>query len=93
MKQSEFTKCVTCDKGMGTGVFFYRVRVEQFVLDIGAIRRQHGLEMVMGAAAPLAAMMGPDEDMARGMGEHTALICGECGINALVRISMIGEEN
>jgi hypothetical protein len=91
MKQSEFTNCATCGKGMAKGIFFYRVRVEQFILDTGAIQRQHGLEMAMGRAAPLAGIMGPDEDLATGMGEHTALICGECGISYTLRVAMIIE--
>jgi hypothetical protein len=76
---------------MATGMFFYRVRVEQFILDIAAIQRQQGLEMAMGGAAPLASIMGPDEDLATGMGEHTALICGECGISYTLRVAMIIE--
>jgi hypothetical protein len=47
--------------------------------------------MAMGGAAPLASIMGPDEDLATGMGEHTALICGECGISYTLRVAMIIE--
>jgi len=55
--------------------FFYRVKIEQFVVDMGAVQRQHGLEMSMGATASLAQIIGPDEDIALGMGESEMLVC------------------
>lgn len=80
-KQSDFQPCAICHRGMmhaGMPVF-YRLKVERLGLDMQAIRRQHGLEMMMGAAAPLASIMGPNETMATVIdGPHTILICETC---------------
>ena len=93
MKQREITKCLCCDKGIANGgnAFFYRLEIEQFVLDFPAIQRAAGLEMAMGGAAPLAAIMGPDEDIAHGMGERTMMICGSCALNKLPLQVLEGE--
>lgn len=56
-------------------ITWYRVTVEMLVADLGAIRRQTGLEMMIG---PLAAFMGPDEDMATSAWKTTALVCLKC---------------
>lgn len=78
MKANEFTKCATCGKGMAaSGVHFYRVTVQQHILDPGAIKRAAGLEMMVGH---LAAVMGPDEDLAVKVAEATVLLCADCGL-------------
>lgn len=61
------------------GIHFYRVEVEQLVLDQRAIERQHGLEMVVGNAA-LAAVLGPDEDLAVSVYKGRGLLCADCGL-------------
>jgi hypothetical protein len=81
MKQSEIQKCIVCGEGvMKCGLpTFYKVKIERFIVDIAAIRRQHGLEMSMGDAAPLAQIMGPNEDIAGSVSEETtSLICEQC---------------
>lgn len=77
MKQADIQKCHVCGKGlMESGhPFFYKVRVVQFVFNFAAIQRQHGLEMSMGAAAPLAQIVGPDEDIAAGAGGSEVSVC------------------
>lgn len=79
MKQSELKNCHICGKGLmhDHQIYFYKVKVEQFVFDLSAIQRQHGLEMSMGASAALAQIMGPDNDLAQGTGEVEVLICAE----------------
>ncbi len=82
MKQGEFKKCAQCGKGMaGKGVFFYRIKIEQMILDFNAIRRAHGLELMMGGSASLAQVMGPDEDLAVSLGALEVLVCANCGIS------------
>lgn len=81
MKQGEFKKCAQCDKGMaGQGVFFYRIKIEQMILDFNAIKRAHGFELMMGDAAPLAQVLGSDEDLAVSLGAYEVLVCANCGI-------------
>lgn len=79
MKQRDFEKCVSCGRGMAAaGVHFFRVEVEQFVFDCRAIERQVGLQMIVGSAE-LAAVLGPDEDLAVGVLKRRGLLCADCG--------------
>lgn len=77
MKQREITPCGACGRKVAEGnvITWYRVAVEQLVADLGAIRRQAGLEMQIGR---LAAFMGPDEDIATSVWKTTTLICLKC---------------
>lgn len=79
MKQSDFKKCHICEEGMmhNNHPFFYKITVEQYVIDIAAVKRQAGLEMSMGEAAPLASVMGPNEDLAKGLNKTEILVCGD----------------
>jgi hypothetical protein len=78
VKANEFTKCVTCGRGMAaSGVHFYRVTVQQHILNTRAIQRAAGLEMMVG---PLASVLGPDEDLAAKVAENTVLICADCSL-------------
>lgn len=84
MKQSEFKKCACCGNGvMHNGcLIFYRVRLERMVIDLPAVERQHGLEMMLGRNAALAAVMGPNEDLAKSLGGPiTVLVCQDCSNN------------
>lgn len=81
IKQTGFTKCIKCGKGMAhAGIpLFYRITVEPMGIDHRAVQRQHGLEMMMAGAAKLAHIMGPDDDMGLPIGPAlTGLICHLC---------------
>lgn len=81
MKQRDIKKCAKCGKGvMHTGLpLFWRVTIERFGLNRDAIHRQAGLEMMIGGQ--LAAVMGPDEDMASPITEPVKLIlCEDCAM-------------
>jgi hypothetical protein len=96
-KQSDIQPCAICRKGLAASglPLFYRLRVERFGLDARAIQRQHGLEMMMGAASPLAAVMGPNEDMAKPLMEpRTILICETCTQNhPALMLGFLGQED
>lgn len=82
MKAADIKKCCFCDKGVGhVGIpIFYRVTVQSMVLDGRAIQQVAGAEMMMGNVA-LARVLGPDPDIARGVGEpSTALVCHTCAM-------------
>lgn len=80
MKEAELRKHATCSLCLqpilASGLpLFYRVTIEHFGVDLGAVRRQAG-------HAGLAAAMGPDEDMAKPIGEPVVLtVCEPCSIN------------
>lgn len=82
LKQDELHPCVFCTKGMmhtPRTIHFYQMTVQQMVVDMEAVRRQSGLEMHMGQkAAGLAHILGPQQDMAKGMGSYTFLVCAQC---------------
>jgi hypothetical protein len=80
-KQRHLKKCAFCDKGVmhDGNLVFYRVSLSYMLVDVGAVQRQTGLEMMMGAAAALAQHMGPDEDIAHEVSRTgEVLICLEC---------------
>lgn len=81
MKQKDFKPCIRCGKGvMHTGSpLFYRVTVERMGIDVRAVQRQHGLEMMMHGNAAIAAAMGPDDDMGLPIGPaDKGLLCSNC---------------
>lgn len=81
MKQTDFTPCTRCGKGVAhTGVpLFYRVTIERMGIDGRAVERQTGLEMMLGGHAKLAHVMGPDEDMGLPIGPaNVGLLCEKC---------------
>lgn len=82
MKRSDFTPCLICGKGVAhTGVpIFYRVKVETMGLNIAAVEREHGLEVMLGQAAPLADVFGPNESLANIVDSGSGLICMNCGV-------------
>ncbi len=42
----------------------YKVTLQRMAVNLPAVERQHGLELMLGRNAALAAVMGPDEDIA-----------------------------
>lgn len=84
MKQRDFKKCSLCKEGVmkNGGITFYKITMERFIVDLGAIKRQAGLEMTMGSGQ-LAAAMGPDEDLANIIDEKSdVFVCEDCAIDA-----------
>jgi hypothetical protein len=73
-------KCGICKKGV-----FNNGALQVLELDITvqlvephAIKRQVGLEMMMGDAAPLAQVMGLNEDMTSPAYKQSFLVCQDC---------------
>lgn len=88
----EASDCAGCGKKFGhTGVpFFWRVKIQRYALNHGALERQRGLEMMMGAAAPLAQIMGPNEDMAEKFGESvTVTLCETCSVRPVMVAALV----
>lgn len=83
MKEQELRQHTTCSvckkKVLATGVpLFWRVTVERFWVDVGAVKRQDGLGAFLGSSQ-LAAVMGTDEDLAKPMMEPATLtVCNMC---------------
>ena len=83
MKEKELREVCTCDickKPIGSSgaLLFWRVRLERYGLKADALQRQQGLTMMLGGHAELAAVMGPDEDMAEKISSKEVTICEDC---------------
>lgn len=93
LKRRDIAPCLRCGKGVmhDGAVVFYRVRIETFGADLGAIRRAAGLEMILGGRVGLAIAMGPDEDLAKRLSDRTGLLCLDCAM-AMPLAALIGEE-
>lgn len=97
MKEKELrahSTCSLCRKKLGQTRFpgFYRLTVERFVLDPGAISRQQGLGMMLGGNGFLAMYMSADEDMAKPMMDKLALVvCEDCATNDTTCVARLAE--
>ncbi len=87
MKEAELRKtmkCVVCQKPiLHAGLpLFFRVTVERFAVNLGVLRRQAGLAQAMGSRQ-LAAIMGPDDDVATRMqGPIEFGVCDTCACDS-----------
>jgi len=91
LKERDLQRCASCGNRHEAAVL-YRVTVETFGLDLGAIRRQIGLGMMMGGNAAIAQVMGPDEDMAKRIDTSTVILCLDCATRIPVLAAMEGEK-
>lgn len=86
--------CKVCGKKFGeSGLpLFWRVTVQRFFVDMAAVQRQSGLEMMLGNVA-LAAVMGPNEDLAKPMMDPvTVTVCESCANSPGTCIAVLAEE-
>ena len=95
MKQDEIKPCCKCGKGvMHTGLpVFWQVTIQRMRIDVGAVQRQHGLEMMLGSPL-LAFHMGPQEDMIKPLFDaNTAWLCEKCAIENINIMAIDEAEN
>lgn len=91
MKEGELRKhceCSLCQKKIGeSGLpIFWTVTINRYGLNADALRRQMGLGMIIGA--PLASVMGPDEDLASPLGPPVKLtICERCAVDRAMPVA------
>lgn len=85
MKERELREratCLLCRNKVGASAgglgLFYKVTVERYMIDSAALRRQGGLEMMLGHSG-IAQAMGPDEDLAKAvMTPVVVTVCENC---------------
>jgi len=83
LKQRDLKACAICGQGLmhNNQPHFYQLSVSQYVIDMRAVGRQHGLEMMLGDAAALAQALGPDDDMAKRVAHCPDLnVCADCAL-------------
>lgn len=96
MKERELRQHTTCSlcerKTFATGLpLFWTVRIQRFGLNANAVRRQAGLEQLLGSVA-IAQAMGPDEDMATEMHPPIELtVCEDCACNRYLPLAALAE--
>ena len=84
MKEAELRKyatCTLCRNPIGRALvpFFWRVSIERFGIHFNRITRQDGLAAYLGGHPALAALMGPDDDLAEPiMEKRTLSVCETC---------------
>lgn len=76
--------CAICGKGLmhanPTGIF-WRISAERLIIDQRAVQREHGLEMMMGGNAAIAAALSPERTFAQSFGEtQRFLVCEPCAL-------------
>lgn len=94
MQLRRYATCSLCDQKIGhSGLpIFYRVSVEQYMVDLAAVQRQSGLTSLLGGSAELALAMGADEDIARRVGEPVWLsVCMTCATGREVMVETLFE--
>jgi hypothetical protein len=90
----ELAECGVCHKPFGhTGIpLFWRVRVTRYGINLRTVKAQDGLAQMMGGSSELAAVMGPDKDMASPvMGPVEVTVCEACANDKLFMIMAIAE--
>lgn len=98
MKAGDFKPCAICGRGMmHAGVpLFFRVKIEHMGVDLKAVERTAGLEMMFGggvAGAKLARIMGPDPDLAKPMMEpQQLLVCHPCALKPVPLLALTERE-
>jgi hypothetical protein len=93
--RSELANCFLCDRGVAhdNNLIFYEVSFGVCAIDLDSVRQQHGLEMMMGAAAPLAAVLSPSTNVAFRFKPTRRLLCMECATKPIPPVALIGEDD
>lgn len=94
MKEHElrlYADCSICHKPIGHTrlPLFRRVTIEQFGVDLTAVRRQSAFAAMMGNTR-IAEAMGTDEEMASVIAKVTLSICEACAMEA-TRVAVLAE--
>jgi len=86
--------CSICKRKIGhTGLpLFWTVEIKRYGIKMGAVQRQDGLAMMMGSHAALAAVMGPNEDMAECIATATLTVCETCAVEENLPVAVLLEQ-
>lgn len=96
MNEAELRKhstCSLCRQPIGrSGLpLFWTVRIERYGIDLTAVRRQDGFAAFLGSPA-LAAVMGPDEQMAQKLMDPVNLtVCETCSTRSQHCVAALAE--
>lgn len=95
LKQRDIKPCLGCGRGAfhDNHLAAFTVSITSEILNVPAVQRQHGLEMMMGGNALIANVMGRDEDMTKTLGDPVkGLVCMDCAMTMpLAQLLELGE--
>ena len=85
MKLSALKPCDVC--GGKIAPVFYRVTVEQMIINVTAVNQVIGLATMFGGALGIAEIFAPNDDVTLKFQENTVSLCGDCAVTiTLARI-------
>ena len=91
--RNDIQACAGCGQGVGvSGPVFYRLKIEQMVLDARAVQREAGLEQMLGGNVAIARALSPETDFAQVFLEAEVLLCGACGIEPTVLAILLDQD-
>lgn len=91
MKLSEMTPCAIC--GEMIAPLFYRVKVEQIMIDSTAANQVLGLTTMFGGALGLAEAMAPNDDVTMTLQSNSGLVCDECFYDSSLALRILFRED
>lgn len=91
MKLSELKLCAVCDGPIG--MLFYRVTVDQMMIDAKAANQVLGLNTMFGGAAlGLAEALAPNDDVTIQLQTNTTILCADCAYSISLVTVLLGVE-
>lgn len=90
MKLSELTPCILC--GGKLAPVFYRVTVEQVMLDNTALNQVLGLNTMFAGILRLAEVMAPQDDVTLTLQSESGLVCQDCYVESTLRVVLFPDE-
>lgn len=89
MKLSELTPCAAC--GDKIAPLFYRVTVEQIMINATAANQVIGLNTMFGGRLRLAETMAPNDDVTMTLQTKSVLVCQECFMDFEAQLVLFDE--
>lgn len=78
----DLTKCRVCQEGLlKGGPAFYRVTLEQHIVDRQGMQRALGLEQMLMGNGQIAKAMGGNPPVTHQIFESSVLVCATCAMN------------
>ena len=90
MKLSELKPCENCGKSIYP--IFYRVTVEQIMVDARAANRVLALDKFFGGALGVAEVFAPDDSVTIPFQENSVILCNDCAMVVSLASVLFGKE-
>lgn len=91
MKLSELELCTVC--GGPIGMLFYRVTVDQIMINAKAANRVLGLNAMFGGSALRLAEAFIDDDVTMELQKNTTILCVDCAYSISLATVLLGVES